>query len=83
MMRVKMDIRVRCNRFTEEELSKYWQIKRGTLQKWRSLGIGPIYIKIGGKVFYRVEAIVEFEKSRTFRSPFESAQSAGGEYEEK
>lgn len=78
---MNIENQIKNSRYTEDELSKYWQVKKGTLQKWRSLGIGPVYIKIGGKVFYRIEDIIEFEKSRTFRSPFEKAKSAGGEYE--
>ena len=37
----------------------------GTLANWRSAGISPPYIKLGGKVVYDEEALVEWEKRRT------------------
>lgn len=55
------------NRMSETQLAEYWSVKRSTLQKWRSLGTGPVYIKIGGKVAYPIESIVQFERGRTFR----------------
>ena len=45
-------------RITEVELAKYWDIKKQTLQKWRSLGLGPVYIKLGGKVLYPRSQII-------------------------
>jgi predicted DNA-binding transcriptional regulator AlpA len=41
----------------EQELAERLGISRKTLQKWRSLGIGPAYLKLGAKVVYRVEDI--------------------------
>lgn len=35
-----------------------------TLANWRSIGQGPDYIKIGGKVMYPVDAVAEWEQSR-------------------
>lgn len=35
-----------------------------TLANWRSTGQGPDYIKVGGKVMYPVDAVIEWEKSR-------------------
>jgi hypothetical protein len=57
-----------CQRLTEQELSEYWNMKRNTLQKWRSSGVGPIYIKIGAKAVYPIESIMEYERNRTFKS---------------
>ena len=56
------------NRLTEEELATYWGVARYTLQKWRYNGQGPMYIKIGGKIRYTKEAIIEYEKNRVFLS---------------
>lgn len=54
-------------RLTEAELAEYWGIRRNTLQKWRSTGVGPVYIKLGAKVVYPRESIIEYERRRTFR----------------
>ncbi len=54
-------------RLTEAQLAEYWGIRRNTLQKWRSLGIGPVYIKLGAKVVYPRESILDYERNRTYR----------------
>lgn len=71
------EIPPRAQRLTEKQLSEYWEIRTSTLQKWRSLGCGPVYMKIGGKVFYRLEDIEQFEKSRTFYGSGHRMQAKG------
>ncbi len=61
-----INISIQNGRMTEKELAEHWGVKRNTLQKWRSAGVGPIYVKIGGKVIYPLEAIREYERSRMF-----------------
>lgn len=36
-----------------------------TLANWRSTGEGPNYTKIGGRVLYPVEAVMNWERQRT------------------
>jgi hypothetical protein len=43
------------------ELSRRWSISPRTLERWRWLGQGPSYLKIGGRVVYRLEEIEAFE----------------------
>ena len=43
------------------ELSRRWDISPRTLERWRWLGAGPQYLKIGGRVVYRLEDIEAFE----------------------
>ena len=43
------------------ELAARWNISHRTLERWRWSGEGPRYIKIGGRVVYRLEDIEEFE----------------------
>lgn len=39
-----------------------------TLANWRSKGSGPDYVRIGGKVFYPLDAIEEWElKNRSYQ----------------
>lgn len=47
---------------SEVELAERLSISRKTLQKWRSLGMGPAYLKLGSKVVYRVEDIEDYIK---------------------
>ncbi len=46
---------------TTRELAKRWQRGMSTLEYWRIKGIGPAYIKIGGRVLYRIKDIEAFE----------------------
>jgi hypothetical protein len=43
------------------ELSRRWSISPRTLERWRWLGQGPRYLKIGGRVVYRLEDIEAYE----------------------
>ena len=43
------------------ELSRRWNMSPRTLERWRSLGEGPPYLKIGGHVVYRQEDIEQYE----------------------
>ena len=47
-----------------------------TLERWRWLGEGPPYLKIGGKVLYRIEDVEAFEKDG-FILPAERKRSEG------
>ena len=53
------------NYLTEKELAELWKMKRNTLQKWRSLVVGPRYIKRVGRIVYRKDDIAEFEVAQT------------------
>jgi len=54
------------NRLTTKELAELWGYHPGTLKNWRSQGIGPDYVQLrNGKVFYKLEAILEYEKANT------------------
>ncbi len=46
------------------ELAKRWRISPRTLERWRWLGCGPAYIKIGGRVVYTLEDIQAFEAAQ-------------------
>jgi Helix-turn-helix domain len=43
------------------ELSHRWNISPRTLERWRWLGQGPQYLKIGGRVVYRRDDVEAFE----------------------
>lgn len=46
-----------------EALSKRWHITERTLERWRWMGVGPRYLKIGGKVLYRFSDILTHEQT--------------------
>jgi hypothetical protein len=43
------------------ELSRRWSLSPRTLERWRWLGLGPAYLKIGGRVVYQLEDVEAFE----------------------
>ncbi len=43
------------------DLARRWRLSPRTLERWRSHGQGPRYLKIGGRVLYRLEDIEAFE----------------------
>ena len=43
------------------ELADRWNISQRTLERWRWLGEGPAYLKIGGRVVYRLEDVEAYE----------------------
>ncbi|WP_080516715.1 helix-turn-helix transcriptional regulator [Teredinibacter turnerae] len=56
----------------QRELCNRWQVSEATPERWRSEGIGPIYVKLGGQVRYRREDVLEYEASCLRRSTFEA-----------
>ena len=38
---------------TTEEAAAYLRMRPQTMVKWRSLGTGPFFVRVGGRVFYR------------------------------
>jgi hypothetical protein len=45
------------------DLARRWRISPRTLERWRWLGEGPCYLKLGGRVLYRVADIEAYERS--------------------
>ena len=43
------------------ELADRWNISPRTLERWRWTGEGPAFIKLGGRVVYRLEDVEAFE----------------------
>ena len=41
----------------QRQLAERWNVAEATLERWRSAGIGPVYLKLQGRVLYRVEDI--------------------------
>ena len=47
--------------FSQAELAFRWRISPRTLERWRWSKTGPVFLKIGGRVIYRLEDIEAFE----------------------
>ncbi len=51
------------------ELSRRWSLSPRTLERWRWLGQGPQYLKIGGRVVYRLDDIEAYEAQQLHTNP--------------
>jgi hypothetical protein len=56
-------------------LAKRWNISPRTLERWRWSGEGPRFLKIGGRVVYRIEDIEEYEANQLCESTSEKSPS--------
>ena len=56
----------------QARLANRWQISPRTLERWRWKGEGPAFVKIGGRVVYRLEEIEAYEGSRLCASTSQS-----------
>jgi len=65
-----MDLR----HLNQEQLARRWSLSPRTLERWRWLGQGPRYLKIGGRVVYRLED-VEAHEHASQRLADESARA--------
>ena len=50
----------RC--MTQTELAERWQISEATLERWRTEASGPVFLKLGNQVRYRVQDVEAFEE---------------------
>jgi predicted site-specific integrase-resolvase len=61
------------------ELAARWNISHRTLERWRWQGDGPRFVKLGGRVVYRLEDIESYEQEQIRASTAEvPAASAVG-----
>lgn len=49
---------------TPEDLGKSWQVSPGTLANWRTSKKGPAFVRIGGMVRYRRDAVEAWLKTQ-------------------
>jgi hypothetical protein len=46
---------------SQVELAARWNMSPRTLERWRWVGIGPRFLKLGGRVTYRLVDVEAFE----------------------
>ncbi len=59
---------------SENELAQKWGVSPKTLQRWRSEGRGPRYLKLSKRVIYPIEEIQKFESHSLYASTSERAR---------
>ena len=60
----------------QTELAARWNISHRTLERWRWTGEGPAFLKIGGRVVYRLEDVEAFEAEQMRKSTADNSFSA-------
>ena len=55
----------------QRQLAERWDVSEATLERWRSEGIGPVFLKLQGQVRYRVEDVEAFESDSLRKSTSE------------
>ncbi|MEN3976910.1 helix-turn-helix domain-containing protein [Emcibacter sp. SYSU 3D8] len=62
----------------QSDLARRWCISPRTLERWRVEGHGPAYLKIRGRVVYRLEDIEAYEAAQIHCPANEPRAGAAG-----
>jgi RNA polymerase sigma-70 factor (ECF subfamily) len=54
----------RTRHLTQEELAERWRVSARSLERWRSEGTGPAFIKLAGRVLYRLQDVEQYESDQ-------------------
>jgi len=49
--------------FNQRNLAQRWHVSEATLERWRSDGIGPKFLKLSGRVLYRLVDIEAYDEA--------------------
>jgi predicted site-specific integrase-resolvase len=61
----------------QNALAARWAISPRTLERWRWAGIGPLFIKLGGRVVYRLKDVEAFEAEQIRQATPNASRSQG------
>jgi predicted site-specific integrase-resolvase len=68
---------VSVKHLNQRQLADRWDLSEATLERWRSEGIGPVFLKLQGQVRYRIEDIEAYEVDSLRKSTSEREVSGG------
>lgn len=60
---VRTEPKMEVAHLNQKQLAARWSISEATLERWRSAGIGPKFLKLCGFVLYRQADIEAYEES--------------------
>ena len=61
----------------QRQLADRWDVSEATLERWRTEGIGPVFLKLQGRVLYRVEDVESYETDSLRKSTSERVDAGG------
>jgi hypothetical protein len=62
---------------SQKDLARRWGLSTRTLERWRLDGRGPAFLKLEGKVAYRLRDIEDYEADRLCRPASRRAEVGG------
>jgi predicted site-specific integrase-resolvase len=68
---------VSIKHLNQRQLADRWDVSEATLERWRTEGIGPVFLKLQGRVLYRVEDVESFEADSLRKSTSERVAVGG------
>jgi len=68
---------VNIKHLNQRQLAERWGVSEASLERWRTEGIGPVFLKLQGRIAYRLEDVEAFEMRSLHKSTSERV-SAGG-----
>jgi predicted site-specific integrase-resolvase len=48
----------------QKDLAARWHVSPRTLERWRWIGTGPAFLKVEGRVIYRLEDVEAYEQAQ-------------------
>jgi predicted site-specific integrase-resolvase len=60
---VRKETKMEVVHLNQKQLATRWGVSEATLERWRSEGIGPQFLKLCGRVLYRQIDIEAYEAS--------------------
>lgn len=64
--------------FTQTDLARRWRISPRTLERWRWERKGPPWLRVGGRVLYRIEDVLAYERNALERPELAAPPGARG-----
>lgn len=61
----------------QRQLAERWGVSEASLERWRTEGTGPAFLKLQGRVAYRLEDIEAFEAENLHKSTTERIGAGG------
>jgi predicted site-specific integrase-resolvase len=72
-----LDAAAMAKRLNQGQLAERWDMSEATLERWRSEGKGPVFLKLQGRVLYRLEDVETYETHSLRKSTSERADAGG------
>ncbi|WP_333779716.1 helix-turn-helix transcriptional regulator [Falsiroseomonas oryzae] len=61
------------------QLARRWSLSPRTLERWRWREQGPAYLKVGGRVVYRLEDVEAYERAAARQPDAARREARGGD----